>query len=76
MALPPGGGNPKTPGHEAHTEIELAAPSGCAGEQQPAADSSDTGKVLPARHCQPGFLSPTLGVASFAAKRSLWATAL
>lgn len=54
MALPPGGGNPKTPGHEARTEIELAARSGCAGgagEQQPAADSSDTGKVPPARHC-------------------------
>lgn len=60
-------------------ETELPARlgwAGGAGEPQPAADSSDMGKVPPAQPCHPRFLSPTLGVAAFVVKRSLWATAL
>lgn len=46
------------------------------GSWRAAGDSSDMGKVPPAQLCHPRFLSPTLGVAAFVVKRSLWAAAL
>lgn len=66
--------NPRTPGHRLTWTRSCQPVQGGLGKLE--SSSLQVTALPPAQPCHPRFLSPTLGVAAFVVKRSLWAAAL